>query len=98
MIRRLTKTTRSFRSIAALGTVVLILGLGFCPFLLHAHSLNGHGPSRTCCSGLSMGPIAIAPVLPLLASGSLDVVWTSAAHAVDRIPLDHPPEFILAAY
>jgi hypothetical protein len=96
MIRDLTKTTCWFRSAAALGTAVLVIGLGFCIFHIDEHSLLGHGMSQNFCSGISMGPIAVAPIFALFASGSLDVVWTYNPYTVDRIPFDHPPEFPLA--
>lgn len=96
MIRDLMKTSCSFRSAAALGIVVLVIGLGFCLLHIDVHSSLHHGMPQTFCSGISMGPIAVAPIFALLASGSLDVVWTYNAYTVDRIPLDHPPELLRA--
>ncbi len=96
MIRQLRKTTCWFRSAAVLGTAVLVIGLGFCFFHIDEHSLLGHGMSQNFCSGISMGPISVAPIFPLFASGSFDVVQTYNAYTVDRIPFDPPPEVPLA--
>jgi hypothetical protein len=52
--------------------------------------------SQNFCSGISMGPIVVAPIFALFASGSLEVVQTYSAYTVDRIPSDHPPEFPVA--
>ena len=93
MLRDPTKTTCWFRSAAALGTAVLVIGLGFCLFHIDEHSLLGHGMSQNFCSGISMGPIAVAPIFALFANGSLDVVRAYNAYTVDRIPFDHPPEY-----
>jgi hypothetical protein len=96
MLRDLTKTTCWFRFAAALGTAVLVIGLGFCLFHIDEHSLLGHDMSQSFCSGISMGPIAVAPIFALFASGSLDVVQPYNPYTVDRIPFDHPPEFPFA--
>jgi len=96
MIRGLTKRTCWFRSTAALGTVVLVIGLGFCLFHIDEHTLLGHGMSQNFCSGISMGPIAVAPIFALSASGRLDVVRTYNAYTVDRTPFDLPPEYLPA--